>query len=74
MNNRNNSLLFLPLLNFFWQKARISINNERFEEFISDVSSKELTISETAESTLVASYLDLLFARDQNNNMTYQTI
>ena len=31
---------------------------------------KELTISETTESTSVASYLDLLFNRDENNNIT----
>ena len=31
---------------------------------------KELTISETTESTSVASYLDLLFTRDKNNNIT----
>ena len=31
---------------------------------------KELTISETTESTSDASYLDLLFTRDKNNNIT----
>ena len=31
---------------------------------------KELTISETTESTSVASYLDLLFTRDENNNIS----
>ena len=31
---------------------------------------KELTISETTESTSVASYLDLLFIRDKSNNIT----
>ena len=31
---------------------------------------KELTISETTESTSIASYLDLLFIRDKNNNIT----
>ena len=36
----------------------ISFDNKRFEELISDIYSKELTISETTES---ASYLDLLF-------------
>ena len=30
---------------------------------------KELIISETTESTSVASYLDLLFPRDENNNI-----
>ena len=31
---------------------------------------KELTISETTESTSVASYLDLLFIQDNSNNIT----
>ena len=44
----------------------ISFNNKRFKEFISDIYPKELTISETTESTSVASYLDLLFTRDNN--------
>ena len=48
----------------------ISFNNTRFKEFISDVYPKELTISETTESTSIASYLDLLFIRDKNNNIT----
>ena len=48
----------------------ISFNNKRFKEFISDIYAKELTISETTESTLVASYLDLLFTRDKSNNIT----
>ena len=38
-----------------------SFNNKRFKEFISDIYPRELTISETTESTSVASYLDLLF-------------
>ena len=46
----------------------ISFNSKRFKEFISDIYSKELTISEITVSTLVASYLDLLFTRDENNN------
>ena len=37
---------------------------------ISDIYPKELTICETTESTSVASYLDLLFNRDRNNNIT----
>ena len=41
-----------------------------FKEFISHIYPKELTISETTESTSVASYLDLLFIRDNNNNIT----
>ena len=41
-----------------------SFNNKMLTEFISDIYPKELTISETTESTSVASYLDLLFTRD----------
>ena len=37
----------------------ISFNNKRFDEFISNIYPKELNISETTESTSVASYLDL---------------
>ena len=48
----------------------ISFNNKRFKEFISDIYPKELTISEITESTSVAPYLDLLFTRDENNNIT----
>ena len=48
----------------------ISFNNKRYKEFISDIYPKELTISETTESTAVASYLDLLFTRDKRNNIT----
>ena len=40
-----------------------------FKEFISDIYSKEFTISETTESISVASYLDLLFTRDKNNKI-----
>ena len=47
----------------------ISFNNKRFKEFISDIYPKELTISETTESTSIASYLDLLFIHDKNNNI-----
>ena len=47
-----------------------SFNNNRFKEFISDIYPKELTISETTKSTSVASYLDLLFIRDNTNNIT----
>ena len=36
-------------------------DNKRFKEFISDIYPKELTISETTESTSVVSYLNLLF-------------
>ena len=48
----------------------ISFNNKRFKEVISDIYPNELTISETTESTSVASYLDLLFIRDNSNNIT----
>ena len=48
----------------------ISFNNKRFKEFISDIYPKELTISETTESTSVASYIDLLFIRDNSTNIT----
>ena len=48
----------------------ISFNNTRFKEFISDIYPKELTISETTEYTSIASYLNLLFIRDKNNNIT----
>ena len=47
-----------------------SFNNKRFKEFISDIYPKELTISETTEAISVASYLDLLFIRDNSNNIT----
>ena len=47
----------------------ISFNNLRFKEFISDIYPKELCISETTEPTSVASYLDLLFTRDEHNNI-----
>ena len=36
----------------------ISFSSKSFEEFISDIYPKELAISETTESTSVASYLD----------------
>ena len=42
----------------------ISFNNTRFKEFVYDIYPKELTISETTESTSIASYLD------KNNNIT----
>ena len=48
----------------------ITFNNTRFKEFISDIYPKELTISETTESISIASYLELLFIRDKNNNIT----
>ena len=48
----------------------ISFNNKRFKEFVSDIYTKELTISETTESTSVASYLYLLFIRNKSDNIT----
>ena len=48
----------------------MSSKNKRFKEFISGIYPKELTISETTESTSVASYLYLLFTRDKINNIT----
>ena len=48
----------------------ISFNDKRFKKFISDIYPKELTISETTESTSVASDLDLLFTRHKSNNIT----
>ena len=45
----------------------ISLNDKRFKEFISVIYPTDLTISETIESTSVASYLDLLFTRDKSN-------
>ena len=48
----------------------LSLSIVRLKEFISDIYCKELTISETTDSTSVASYLDLLFTRDENNSIT----
>ena len=57
-------------LSYHYIDDLISLNNERFKEFISDIYPKELTISETTESTPIAFYLDLLFIRDNRNNIT----
>ena len=48
-------------LSYHYIDDLISFNNKRFKEFISHIYPKEFTISETTESTSVASYLDLLF-------------
>ena len=48
----------------------ISFNNRRLKKFSSDMYPKELTISETTESTSIESYLDQLFIRDKINNIT----
>ena len=45
-------------------KRKLAIN------FKSDIYAKELTISKATESTSVASYLDLPFTRNKNNNIT----
>ena len=45
-------------LSYRYTDDLISFNNKRFKEFISDIYPKELTISETTESTSVASYLE----------------
>ena len=47
----------------------IFFNNKRFTEFISDIYPKKLTTSETTESTLIDSYLNILFIRDKSNNI-----
>ena len=57
-------------LSYHYIDDLISFINKRFKEFISDIYPKELTISETTKSTSVVSYLDLLFNRDENNNIT----
>ena len=57
-------------LSYHYIDDLISFNNRRFKESISDIYPKELTISETTESTSVPSYLDLLFIRDNSNNIT----
>ena len=59
----------LARLSYCYIYDLISFNNKWFKEFISDIYPKELTISETTESTSIASYLDLLFIRDTNNNI-----
>ena len=60
------------MLNFSYRYINdlISLNSKSFKELISDIYPKELTISETTESTSVASYLDLLFTGYENNKIT----
>ena len=48
-------------LSYRYTEDLISFNNKRFKEFISAIYPKELTISETTESTSITSYLNLLF-------------
>ena len=57
-------------LSYRYTDDLISFDNKRFKEFVSDIYPKELIISETTESTSIASYLDLLFIRDKSNNIT----
>ena len=57
-------------LSYRYTDDLISFNNKRFKEFVSDIYPKGLTISETTESTSIASYLDLLFIEDKSNNIT----
>ena len=57
-------------LSYRYTDDLISFDNKIFKEFISDIHPKELTISETTESTSAVSYLDLLFIRDKSNNIT----
>ena len=47
-----------------------SFNDKSFQEFIFDIYPSELMITETTESALVASYLHLLFTRDESNIIT----
>ena len=42
-------------LSYSYTDDLISFNNKRFKEFISDIYPKELTVSETTESTSIAS-------------------
>ena len=58
------------ILSYRYIDDLISFNNKRFKEFISDIYPKELTVSETTESTSIASYLNLFFIRDKSNNIT----
>ena len=48
----------------------ISFNNKDLRSSFTIFYPKELTISATTESTSVASYLNLLFMRDNSNNIT----
>ena len=54
-------------LSYCYTDDLISFSNKRFKEFICDIYPKELTTFETTEPT---SYIDLLFTRNKENNMT----
>ena len=57
-------------LSYRYTDDLIFFNNKRFNEFNSKLYPKELTISETTESTSIASYLDILFIRNKSSNIT----
>ena len=57
-------------LSYHYIDDLISFNNKRLKEFISEIYPKEVTISETTESTSIVSYFDLLFIRDKSNDIT----
>ena len=50
----------------------VNVENQSFgfKKFVCDIYPKEPRISETTESTSIASYLDLLFIGDKSNNIT----
>ena len=48
----------------------MSFDNERFKDFISDMYPKELTISETTESTFVFSRLAVYWRQEQQPKQT----
>ena len=54
-------------LSYHYIDDLISFNNKRLKEFISDIYLKKLTISETTESTSVASYFDFLLEIKQQH-------
>ena len=70
MNSLRRAKESLPESSYRYNDDLIFFNDKRFKEFISDTYPKELKISETTESTSVASYLDPLFIRDKSNNIT----
>ena len=70
INEGKRKLLRKFNLSYCYINDLISFNNKRFKDFISNIYPKELTISETTESTSVASYRDLFFIRVNSNNMT----
>ena len=61
-------------LSYHFNDDLICFNNKRSKEYISDNYPKELTISETTESTSVASYLDLLFSRDKSDVFDFHIV